>query len=202
MGSSDINIYCSYLEEIKERLFTIKQFTQGSTRLSDLNRKDYDIEFIAIQLRKVLELIAFSSLITNKDVYSKAYINFEKHWNAKYMFRDLEKVNPDFYPKPIYVKGQNESGLKHLDYLVEGFLTQKEFLFLYERCSKALHAINPYSNGSEIINLKRSVDEWVKRITSLLYFHEIKLVGSDEIWVVYLEYPPHNKVTALRSSPS
>src|ERR1035437_3686805 len=61
----------------------------------------FDIELIFVQFRKVLELIAFSSLTANKDKYSVAYANFGVHWKAKSMLQAVGKLNPNFYPVPL-----------------------------------------------------------------------------------------------------
>jgi hypothetical protein len=198
---SDIQKYCNYIDEAKQRLATIQQFTKGSASISTLGRTDYDIEFVAIQLRKTLELIAFSSLIANRKVYSDAYTNYSKQWNPKYMLKDLEKVNPNFYPRPVYCTEPDERGVKHIEYIKDGFLTKDEFVFLYDKCGKALHALNPYSNAN-VVNLQRSVDEWVQRIGALLLVHRVTLVGTDETWIVYLQYPLDNKVHAFASTPA
>ena len=192
--------YCNYLEQIKQRLSAIQQFTLGNATLSELGREDYDIEFVAIQLRKILELIAFSSLIANKKVYSKKYKKFATNWNAKLMLRDLENVNSDFYPKPLYQEGVNEHGITHFEFLKDGYLTKDEFVFLYNKCGKALHAMNPY-NDETVINLKKSINEWLQRIITLLTLYQVTLVDSDEAWIVQLQSSVNNKAHVLTSIP-
>ena len=191
--------YCNYLEDVRIRLMTIQGFTQGKTSLKELGRDDYDIEFVAIQLRKSLEGIAFSSLIANKNIYSDAYKNFAKHWNPKLLIKDLERVNPEFYPKPLGVISQpDQNGIKNIEYLEDGYLTKEDFVFLYDKCGKALHTLNPY-NKKKIINLKRSVNDWVNRIIKLLYIHQVSLVDDSETFIVYLQHPDTNKVKAIRA---
>ncbi len=195
---SEINKYCSYLEEVKSRLSIIQKFTQAGVTLKEMGREDSDIEFVAIQLRKALESIAFASLIANKEIYSKTHKNFAKNWNPKLLMKDLERLNPDFYPKPIGIISEGKK-VKSLDYLEEGFLTKDDFIFLYDKCGKALHTPNPYSNKSTTINLKISVNEWVNKIVALLYIHQIKLIDNNVTFVVYFQHPKTNKVEALKA---
>lgn len=197
--SSETVKYCNYIHDIKTRLSSIQLFTQGKATLNDLGRDDYDIEFVAIQLRKSLEGIALSSLIANKDVYSEQHKNFAKHWNPKLLIKDLERINPDFYPKPLGpISGPDENGVKNIDYLADGYLTKDDFIFLYDKCGKALHTLNPYG-GSSTIDLKLSVHEWVGKIIKLLFLHQVKLLDNSETFVVYLEHPENGKVHAMRA---
>ena len=69
---------------------------------------------------------------------------------------------------------------------------------MYDKCGKALHTLNPY-NKNKIINLKRSVNDWVNRIIKLLYIHQVSLVDDSETFVVYLQHPDTNKVKAIRA---
>jgi hypothetical protein len=59
------------------------------------------LESTTLQLRKILELIAFGSLVANKDSYSTVYAKVSKTWNAGDLLRELEDVNPEFYPVPV-----------------------------------------------------------------------------------------------------
>lgn len=191
--------YCNYLHDIKTRLAAIQQIAGGKATINPLGREDFDIEFVAIQLRKSLEGIAFSSLIANKEVYSVQHKNFAKHWNPKLLFKDLERLNPDFYPKPLGVISEpDERGVKNIDYLEEGFLTKENFVFLYDKCGKALHTLNPYSD-SNVIDLKLSVHEWVDKIIKLLFMHQVKLIDDSETFVVYFQHPENDQVQALRA---
>ena len=55
-----------------------------------------------LQIRKILELIAFASLVANKNVYTAVFSKVSKAWNAGDLLKELEQVNPDFYPVPIF----------------------------------------------------------------------------------------------------
>ena len=190
--------YCNYINDVKERISVVQKFTQGKVTLKELGRDDFDIEFVVIQLRKALEAIAFSSLIANKKVYSEVYKNFAKHWNPKYLLNDLERLNPDFYPVPLNPEFRaNEKGLKNLECLEDGFLTKTDFVFLYDKCGKALHSVNPYSQSNKI-DFKHSIHEWVNMIIKLLYLHQVKLLDDSETFVVYLQHPETNAVKAHR----
>lgn len=200
MDKTEMVKYCNSLEEIKQRLAAIQKITRNGITIKNLGREDFDMEFVAIQLRKVLELICLLSLIANKKAYSKAQEKFAEHWNAKLILKDLERVNPNYYPVPLYFAGLNKEGNKHFEKLESGFLSKVDLLFLYNKCSKALHAMNPYSN-STTINFKKSIDDWVQSIIQLLSLHHIILVGTENTWLVQLNSSEDNKAHVLATTP-
>lgn len=194
----DVQKYLNCLEEVKWRVQAIENVLNGAS----LGNETLDIEFVALQLRKVIELIAFSSLVANKKIYSDTYKNFHKHWNAKLLIQDLERVNPDFYQIPITFSHQDkETGVKHFKEVDEEFISKEDLIFLYEKCGAALHAHNPYKGNKQEINVKIPMIEWVKRIKTLLMTHRIHLVNEDKVWMVHMSHPDDGKVHALTGIP-
>jgi len=173
-------MYCNLMEEIKTRVALIRSIIHGQS----LGREDFDGEMVSLQLRKCLEIIAFSSLIVNERVYSKAYSDFTTHWRAKKIVEKIEKLNPDFFPKPIFLASQDENGVKHFDYVKDGFLTLEELINLYDKTSKVIHTWNPYRTDPRIVNFGRNIEEWVQRLQRLLDLHLMRGVGLHEFWVV------------------
>jgi len=193
-----MKLYCSCLEEVKMRINAIESVLNRGTMGSDV----FDIEFVGVQLRKTLEQIAFSSLVANKDAYSKVYDNYQKSWNVKYLMRDIERINPSFYPNPIrYSYQDTKTKIKNFENVEDGFLTKKDLIFLWEKCGAVLHARNPFLSGDYVINVKRPISEWVLKIKNLLSTHMIKLVNSDDLWVVIMSHPDDGRVHTLSASP-
>lgn len=119
--------YCSLMEDLKTRIVLLRRFTAGSLRHGT---EMFDYECASLQVRKVLEAIAFGSLCANQSAYAKVHANFEKHWRAKDLLRALEKVNPHFYPTPHRFAASNTPGHKLLEPVPDGYLTQQEFVDL------------------------------------------------------------------------
>ena len=71
------------------------------------------LEFSALLLRKSMEQVVLGSLISNRDAYCAAFDQFERVWHAKLILRDIERVNPNFYPMPIKQIGRPEPGRVH-----------------------------------------------------------------------------------------
>ena len=51
------------------------------------------------------------SLVANKELYAEQNEKFAKHYHAERIMRDLNRINPDFYPVPIkLIKHENKVG--------------------------------------------------------------------------------------------
>ncbi len=179
------SVYCSLLEDIRKRLRLVRNVVDGSL---DLGSEVSNYEFVSVQLRKCLEMIAFGSLSANQPEYEKVHANFREHWNARRMLATVRKVNPGFYPKPVFVAKETPGPTRqfHFDYVKEGFLTESELVELYDHCSKVIHARNPFADWSTI-HFRLSVSAWTDRIEALLRLHLIRLSGSQTIWLARLQ---------------
>jgi hypothetical protein len=177
-----LKLYLGNMEEIKARLAVIDKITGGNLTL---NREDFDYELACIHLRKSLELISYSSIVANKDEYARIHEKYASHWRAKDILNKIEKLNPDFYPRPVYLKGVSETGVKQLDYVADGFLTKDEFEALYDRCSDVLHVWNPYDPRPRQVHFGYPVAQWVEHIRKLLSFHVVSLIDGSG-WAITL----------------
>ena len=184
--TKDTERYSACMDEIKLRADLIHKIIQSRVSLgSEL----FDGEIICLQIRKILELIALSSLVANKEKYAAAYEKFQFHWKANKILEALGKINPDFYPTPVKIsqKGKvGENNFWHLEHIKDGYLTKDEFIKLLDICSDALHIWNPYNPRKRIINFELSVDEWMKKIECLLQIHSMHLADSKDYWLVVM----------------
>ena len=188
-----IALYCSLMEDVKARLGLIHRFTAGEVRIGS---NQFTYECVSAQIRKILELIAFSSLCANKEKYSQVHANFTKHWRAKALLEDLARIHSNFYPVPMKKPITKPDGTKHFERINEGYLTRKDFVFLYDRCSEVVHTRNPFSVKKPKINFDYSVDEWVSRIKTLLQLHLVQLTDISTVWIVSMHEPSDGKVHA------
>ncbi|PJB72389.1 MAG: hypothetical protein CO093_03170 [Alphaproteobacteria bacterium CG_4_9_14_3_um_filter_47_13] len=187
-----LQLYCKQMEAIKYRIDIAALIAQQKMTLGNQN---LDYAFSSVQLRKILELIAFSSLIANKEKYSKIHKNYTKHFSAKRILQDIEKLNQDFFPKPVVIDTSNNKKIMHLGNPRERHkivpLNREEFIELYEICSSVIHTANPYGDNPKQIDFKRSLDDWLKKIAALLDSHVIRLVDSKDFWLIIMK--DHNK---------
>ena len=90
-----------------------------------------NIEFIGLQIRKIIEHIAMGNLIANKELYEKYSSKFSSNWNAKYIFQDLERLNPKFYPEPV--KTDKSKGKKEWTVIGKEYLSKEDAIKVYDK---------------------------------------------------------------------
>jgi len=150
MVPNDIQTYCNCMERVRLRVSVADAVISGRI---DAGSPDLNTQLIFLQLRNALEEIAFSSLSANREQYAAARPGFATEWNARRMLGFMERVNPHFYPVPVQAPQAVAPGRKHCDRVADGFLTQEEFVVLYDVSSEVLHCRNPYAPGDDAIDL-------------------------------------------------
>jgi hypothetical protein len=194
---ADLKVYINCLQSAKLRLALVEKLCSGDLTI---DHESIDAEFACLQLRKCLELIAFSSVAAHKEIYSQAYADFYTHWKAKGLLERMGKLHAEFYPKPIVVERDGSRTVK-LSQIMNGYLTKDEFVFLFDTCSNALHEWNPYRTDSRILDLEKPLQEWVNRIRRLLEWHVVHLFGGGGVWIVQLNDPSTGTVRAYPAAP-
>lgn len=149
------------------------------------------IEFNVLQIRKIIEHIALGSLIANRDLYNQFYDKFEKCWDARLIFRDLERINPRFYPEP----GRIDKSQKPHNFipLTEGYMKKDEALKVYEKCGSILHATNPYGSQPDFSYYINNIPKWYDNIVMLTDNHLVCMLGVERIYYVIMRSAQNEK---------
>ena len=176
--------YANVMGEVKARLFLVGEFIDNKTTTgSDTT----DIEFICLQLRKIMELIALASIVPNKNKYKEMRENFEKDYHAKRIFRDLEKINANFYPTAMLREEVSSPGADiQIKKRENVWLTKKRFMREYEKLGGLLHADNPYAVRRPYVNLYKQYKTLTTNLWELMEFHQITFIGGGIQWVVFM----------------
>lgn len=171
------------MEEVKRRTEVINGFL---TRKCNAMYVQTTAESVSLQIRKILELIALASLAANRSEYAKHRKHFHTDWNAKRILETLKKANPKFYPKPNRQVVDRETGsVVSLEDITSGFLTENDFITLFDVCNGILHADNPFSRMQNPESFLASVPAWMEKIRILLNHHTIQLIDEDkQLWVL------------------
>lgn len=179
---TDTEIYARCMQKVKERIGVVRLLSMDDPLGPSNSMLTTELTFV--QFRKILELIAFSSLSANKAKYSQAYENIDSQWRAKAILDSVKKLNPNFYPVPL--EGPITGPEKHLVFnrRAGDFLTKEEFVELYDICNHVLHMRNPFSSKDPIARMRYKVDDWAMRIQNLLSRHLIQLVDDGTAWLV------------------
>ena len=193
-----LNKYARCMEEIKRRKQAIISIiARTSTTLYPIT----NIEFCALQLRKILELIVLANLVANRDEYSKVRNSFEKDWNISGIIKTLkDKVNNKFYPEPIIRVNQKYDSdgrcytceWKHK---TDNFLTQEKLQEIYNYTSTFIHSKNPFNTEKEE-DLKKIEGLFITTcnlITGLLNEHNCYLCNGNLINCTMSAIDPKDK---------
>jgi len=192
MKTVDIPQCCALMDEIKRRVAVVQGFLAGSWHTMYLAST---IESVCLQVRKILELVALGSLVLNKDEFQRVNTEFAKCWNAPHILKDIERINPHFYPQPF-----KDINGKFVD-ITSGFLTRKRFLKVYEKCGAILHADNPYGSKVDYAYYQKSIQTWLTEIMVLLGIHKITLLDDPNLYVVHMKEDRDDKVYAYTFVP-
>jgi hypothetical protein len=195
-AEEDHRAYLACMTRIFRRFTLLFTCVNGQLGLGDENAAS---EYACLQLRNLLELIAFASLAANRNAYMQVRRGIANEWNATRILQNLEKVHPEFYP--IAVTPTSGPPNWHFETVKDGALTKSEFELLYDRCSDGIHEYNPYRED-QTIDLVFPPAEWAQKIWRLLEWHVIQLVDRSGILVVQLHDPVANVariITAKRN---
>ena len=147
------------------------------------------IETLALQIRRIIESIALASLVANEPLYREKVEQFKKLWRLAKIFEEIEKRNPDFYPKPIqHFEPRYESNIESkIQFIEDGFMTRDMCLEVYDKCGDMLHPQNPFDDKKrDYEKFYSQVRDWINHIVQLLNCHVFRLVGSNDFYVVHM----------------
>jgi hypothetical protein len=189
----DINAYTAVMEDIKRRQEVVVALHK---RELDLRYPVIQIESIILQVRKILELIALASLAAHKSVFEQNQKKLQSHWELVKIIKDVEALNPNFYPKPILEKPSQTPGvINDLHELTSGFLTKDELIEIHGRCGNVLHARNPYGKKLDYSSYVDAIPSWLGKITRLLNCHQIHLLDDrSRFYLVHMKEDQDDRV--------
>ena len=169
----DIAQYCDLMEEVKSRVESVNQFMEfpGITIRTR-------VESICLQLRMLLELIVFSSLVSNKDVWRRSQRELQSSQDISKKLRELKRLHPNFYPRPVDL-GVSTPGEEPVD-RTEGFLGEDSLKKVYGRLGNILHAENPMGRETDYRFFIEAVPGWVSEVMNLLECHKVYLYHRPE----------------------
>ena len=179
-GSQNLQLYLNQMSLIKIRQMVIDNIINKRTTTGYLYS---DIEICVLELRKIIELIAMGSMVSNIDKYSEIHDRYQSNWNARLIFQDVERINPLFYPEPIEI---DKSGSYDTFVPIDAdYLTKDDAIKVYEKCGAFLHEDNPFRSKHDISFYQNSIPIWNAKIVKLLNRHLVHLY-NDKIYFVVM----------------
>lgn len=108
-----------------------------------------DVSLCYLMLRMICESMVLASVMVHDAFLGTLRKRIvRKQWNAGRIVKEIERVNPEWYPIPVIVTHVDPDPEDHIppcDYEIDrlprgGWLTQAEFTKLYSTCNAYLHA--------------------------------------------------------------
>jgi hypothetical protein len=163
-------------------------------------------EFYFLQIRMICELIALGCLVAHGDIKATQTRAFRAAWSPAEIIPRLEKLHPEFFPKPVSPTLIG-TRIGHLADASAGALTKDELLVLYGRCGNVLHRGSTHKLLSGNIPVQThfpAIVRWADKIRKLLEHHVVLMHGGQTVFVCALVGPGGRAVTdiGLAEGPS
>jgi hypothetical protein len=177
------NLYAGLMLEVRGRTDIVHEILQGTYRLPQTTA----YELCYLEFRMICELIAIGSLAAHGDIPAAQSARLTKSYKADFILNSLEKLHPDFYPKPnkqiIGANGKVES----VEDIKSGFMTKKDLISLYHECGEVLHRGTLKEAKARKAGDFAKVDERQRKIVTLLNHHTVRLIDPDYILIVVMK---------------
>ena len=179
--TTNLQLYLNQMELIKLRQSVISNII---CKKNTTGYKYSDIEICVLEIRKIIELIAMGSMVSNIDKYSEIHDKYQHDWNARYIFNDIERINPSFYPEPIEI---DKSGPYDKFITVStDYLSKDDAIKVYDKCNAFLHEDNPFKEKHDTTFYESNIPIWNGKIVKLLNTHLVHLY-DDKIYYIVMK---------------
>ena len=158
------DLYLQQMIEVKQRLRALDWVLGAKKPLT--RREEVDNESAFLQVRKIIELITFSAIMSDEQRYKRSREldaaknpkdkgNYTLDWNAAEILVRLSKISPHFLPLPLGSITEQADGTKHFNETAAK-LTHDRLIDIYKKAGGYLHILNPYKlNGTDLENKKK-----------------------------------------------
>lgn len=179
----EIQKYLNLMVEAKYRLIEITKLCQEFDRLHKTT-DDVLFDSICLQVRKIVEIVAMSSLVSNKEAFENVQSNVEKAWNGIDIIKEIERYTPHVFPEVSYKyeKINPNELVKYYQNLkqTKDVLNKDKFCDIYKKCGAALHTNNPYNDKRRTKQeILKSLPKWITLIFNTLAIHTICPYGFE-----------------------
>jgi len=176
VGAPDVNLYADVLQQIKVRL-------DQADRLLVACPTDWSAELVlenaALHLRKVIELVVLSTLVTNRPVLERVSAKLHKQ-DAGEARKLIRRVNPDYWPEPIRTTQTGPGRVFEILPVTDDYLLEGEWGKAFGWTSSILHARNPLDNPFDLPESRQRLEILARKARTLLTEHRVHLVDDDQ----------------------
>lgn len=168
--------YANRMYELKARIYlaqdAIARFPEmGGPKMT--GEEGFYFESVCLQIRKILELVAFSGMIANGINYTRVHKKFISQNKAAKIVKHLDEIQPQWFPAHINLQVRESQG--HIQLAGSGF-NRSVWIEVYDKMGSALHVNNPFA-GQTIISMVRSVPNTLEMIKRHMATHRTVVSG-------------------------
>lgn len=167
-----LNAYGKHMVELKRRMKAIHGIL---TRSKTTGYLATDYESMALNFRKIAELIVFASLVGHEREYAALYPKYQKEWRIKDIMQKLKAINPRYYLHPtIKLPGQDIYGAYTWeDVPQDQWLSEDELVAMYDACSSLIHAQQASAPDRDLSEYAEKFRNWYSKIVILTRHHSV-----------------------------
>lgn len=184
--------YAQIVSEVRDRLLSAEVLSNEKNLVF--------VESTALQIRKILELIAYLSTLVNAE---KLNHKERTEYHAAKIVEALDKKTPIHYPLPswmVHPSSPDESPVL----IPRGYknaLSQSEFKATYQACGKVLHAQHPLKPEIDPHKVFLGHRQTLKKLKELLASHTIGIrKASDKYTFLHVEIDFSNNEATKEST--
>jgi len=182
----DYSNYTKCMEEIKRRLVAIDDILAGRRTTSF---KYTNLEFVALQFRKIFELIVLATLASHQHLFEGLTKKLAKEWQIGKIIAIVKKRNPAFYPKPIdRVQSPDHPKIKdEWKDVLSGYLTLNDLVLAHGTIGNLMHANNPYREELALDEIEKHFPVWRGKLLRLLDNHLVEFPDGKTVLYVGMQ---------------
>ena len=174
----DVKQYCDLMERTKDDLTGAAEIMESTSI-----RLETRIRNAGGQARRILENMAYATLVSNKDAGGKTQEELQDLRYPKDIFRDLGKVHPYFFPTPVEIRDPSRG--KPFVVKTKGVLNRERLVHMYGELSPLAHSTNPMANPVDLEYFEKKIPVWLEEIANTLDTHQVMLPHhSDNFYIV------------------
>jgi hypothetical protein len=178
-------IYADLMDEARIRIHAIRDTIDARESWAPRLLQ----EFVYLQLRTLCETIALGCLVAHGDITNRSTL---KRWEIPAIMKEMGKLNPDFYPRPVRI--QFLPTIVRLHDYSEPFLSKAELTKLWKRSGSFVHRGSAKDllaeQGSQLVVNLDPVIEWGRKILNLLEQHIISSADKKSHVLAVLSHVP------------
>ena len=192
MTPSEEKRYVDYMSDIKNRVDFLRGFTAQVP-------PQIRAELYAVQLRKIVEGIVFSSLVANREKYAELHANFVNHWRIGKIVEAIKKFNKRYLPIPIQERPDNDGVVRWHYPTGPQFLSEEDLLRYYESASNIIHSPKPFAQKptNRTVQFIDSMLTRINKVVLTLNCHQIHF-DEDEVYLVHFTEPNRTEPVIYR----